>query len=62
MFYPKYLRKLDVKYIIKNGGYNVEEQTNMINQLKSNELISSYAFTIKFDKKMKLSNWLLLFQ
>ena len=60
LFYPKYLRKLDVKYIIKNGGYNVEEQTNMINQLKSNELISSYAFTIKFDKNNDLNGTIVI--
>ena len=36
-------------YINKNNGYEVEESTNLINQLKSNKLISSYAFSIKYD-------------
>jgi hypothetical protein len=39
------------KYINKNNGYEVEESTNIINQLKNNKLISSYAFTIKYDQQ-----------
>ena len=46
----KNLEKSDMKYIIKNGGYNIEEKTNLINQLKTSDIISSYAFTIKIDK------------
>ena len=34
--YSNNLRKLDSKYIIKNNGYNIEDKTNLINQLKSN--------------------------
>ena len=37
-------------YILKNDGYNIEENTNLINQLKKNDLISSYVFSIKFNK------------
>jgi len=43
------------KYILKNGGYNVEDKTNLINQLKSNNIISSYSFTIKIDSKNDLN-------
>ena len=39
------------RYINKNNGYEVEENTNLINQLKKNKLISSYAFSIKYDKQ-----------
>ena len=49
------IRNLDTKYIIKNGGYNVEENTNIINQLKAKEFIQSYAFSIKFDKNKDLN-------
>ena len=45
------IRKLDTIYILKNGGYEIEDRTNLINQLKSQEFISSYAFTFKFDSK-----------
>ena len=48
------IRKLDTKYILKNGGYNIEEATNLITQLKSNDIISSYALTIKIDNKNDL--------
>ena len=54
------MRKLDTEYIITNGGYNVEDKTNLINQLKSNNLISSYAFTIKFDKNNELNGTLII--
>jgi hypothetical protein len=40
MMYNNKIRILDTKYIIKNGGYNIEEKTNLINQLKSNDIIS----------------------
>ena len=43
--------KYGEKYINKNNGYEVEENTNLINQLKSHKLISSYAFSIKYDKQ-----------
>ena len=36
-------------YINKNNGYEIEENSNLINQLKSLKLISSYTFTIKYD-------------
>ena len=36
--------------VLKNNGYNVEEKTNLINQLKSYDYISSYTFSIKFDE------------
>jgi hypothetical protein len=39
------------RYINKNNGYEIEEKSNLINQLKSHKLISSYAFTIKYDNK-----------
>jgi hypothetical protein len=42
---------LSEDYIYKNDGYTVEEKTNIINQLKGKDLISSYTFSIKFDKK-----------
>ena len=54
------IRKLDTQYIIKNGGYNVEDKTNIINQLKSNNLISSYAFTIKFDKNNEFNGTVII--
>ena len=43
-------KKAGEKYVNKNNGYEIEENSNLINQLKSNKLISSYAFTIKYDK------------
>ena len=39
------------RYINKNNGYEVEENTNIINQLKNNKLISSYSFSIKYDNQ-----------
>ena len=36
--------------VLKNNGYNIEEKTNLINQLKSYNYISSYTFSIKFDE------------
>ena len=59
-FYPRNIRKLDTKYIIKNGGYNVEENTNLINQLKSKDIITSYAFRINFDKNNDLNGSLII--
>ena len=58
--YNNNLRKLDSKYIIKNSGYNIEDKTNIINQLKSNDLITSYAFTVKFDKNNELNGSLII--
>ena len=40
-----------IRYINKNNGYNIEQNSNIINQLKSQNLISSYAFMIKYDNK-----------
>ena len=56
----KNLGKYDLKYIIKNGGYNIEEKTNLINQLKTNNIISSYAFTIKIDKTNDLNGSIII--
>ena len=36
--------------ILKNDGYYMEENTNLITQLKAQKLISSYAFFIKYNK------------
>ena len=58
--YSRNIRKLDTKYIIKNGGYNVEENTNLINQLKSKDIITSYAFRINFDKNSDLNGSLII--
>ena len=41
-----------VRYINKNNGYNIEQNSNIINQLKSQKLISSYAFMVKYDNKI----------
>jgi len=38
------------KYVNKNNGYEIEEKSNLINQLKSLKLIPSYAFNIKYGK------------
>ena len=38
------------KYVNKNYGYEIEEKSNLINQLKSLKLIPSYAFNIKYGK------------
>lgn len=38
-------------YIYKDSGYYVEDETNIINQLKKKDLISSYTFSIKYDNK-----------
>ena len=38
-------------YVFTNDGYTVEEKTNLINQLKMNDFISSYIFSIKFDNE-----------
>ena len=46
-----YNQKKGERYINKNNGFEIEEQSNLINQLKSHKLISSYAFTIKYDNK-----------
>ena len=39
------------RYINKNNGYEVEQNSNLVNQLKNHKLINSYAFTIKYDTK-----------
>ena len=38
-------------YINKNNGYNIEQNSNIVNQLKNQSLISSYAFMVKYDNK-----------
>ena len=38
------------KYINKNNGYEIEQNSNLINQLKSQNIITSYSFMIKYDK------------
>ena len=35
--------------LILNGGYNIEDDTNLIKQLKAKDLISSYTFLIQYD-------------
>ena len=60
MNYNQNSRKLDEKYITRNGGYNIEDQTNLINQLKSNNLITSYTFTVKYDKNSDLNGSLII--
>jgi hypothetical protein len=42
-------KKTGEKYINKNNGYEIEQNSNIINQLKSLKLIPSYAFTIKYN-------------
>ena len=37
------------KYVNKNNGYLIEENTNIISQLKKQNYISSYSFMVKFD-------------
>ena len=44
-------KKLGEKWVNKNNGYLLEENTNLIYQLKKEHYISSYAFTILFDNK-----------
>ena len=43
--------KNEANLILKNGGYNIEENTNLIKQLKKNNLINSYTFLIKYNSK-----------
>jgi len=44
-------KKKDPNALLKNGGYNVEEDTNLIKQLKKNKIINSYSFLIKYNNK-----------
>ena len=44
-------KKMDKNKLLKNGGYNIEEDTNLIKQLKKKDLISSYTFLIKYNNK-----------
>jgi hypothetical protein len=37
--------------ILKNGGYEVEQNTNLIKQLKNKNIIKSYTFLIKYTNK-----------
>ena len=37
------------RYVNKNNGYLIEENTNIITQLKKQNYISSYSFVVKFD-------------
>ena len=39
------------RYINKNNGYLIEQNSNLINQLKNQKLISSYSFMIKYNNK-----------
>ena len=41
----------DKNKILKNGGYKVEEYTNLIKQLKTKDIIGSYTFLIKYNNK-----------
>ena len=44
-------KEKDPNALLKNGGYNVEEDTNLIKQLKKNKIINSYAFLIRYNNK-----------
>ena len=44
-------KKLGEKWVNKNNGYLLEENTNIISQLKKGNFISSYAYTILFENK-----------
>ena len=41
--------KLSDDYVLKNSGYEVEEYTNLIYQLKNKNIINSYTFMIKYN-------------
>lgn len=43
--------KVGEKYVNKNNFYLIEENTNIITQLKKQTIISSYTFCIKYDNK-----------
>ena len=51
----KKIRKIKLRIksnkLLKNGGYKVEENTNLIKQLKNKDLIKSYSFLIKYNNK-----------
>ena len=42
---------LSDSYVFQNDGYYIEEKTNLIEQLKAKDYISSYTFSIKYDDK-----------
>ena len=44
------------RYVYKNSGYEIEENSNLINQLKKSGLISSFVFTVKYDKNDEKGN------
>ena len=48
--YYDYDYDYDEDKIYKNDGYYLEENTNLITQLKAQKLISSYAFFVKYNK------------
>ena len=41
-------KKTSEEYVLKNNGYEVEQYTNFVYQLKSKNLTNSYAFMIKY--------------
>ena len=41
----------DKNKLLKNGGFKIEEYTNLITQLKKKDVISSYTFLIKYNNK-----------
>ena len=43
--------RLGEKYVTENNGYLIEQNTNLIAQLKKQSKISSYTFMIKYDNK-----------
>ena len=52
--YYRYITNNDYKNkkeILTNNGYNLEQNTNLIYQLKKQKLISSYSFLIKYNNK-----------
>ena len=54
--YSNYNKKIVGRYVYKNSGYEVEENSNLINQLKKSGLISSFVFTVKYDKNDEKGN------
>ena len=46
-----YKKLLGQSYVLTNDGYYIEEKTNIISQLKENNYISSYAFSIKIGER-----------
>lgn len=54
--YKSNVNMLSESFALRNDGYNIEEKTNLVNQLKMRELISSYFFSIKIDENEEKGN------